>query len=158
MTAETALQDLLDREAIRDLIFRHTDAVNRADYEGLVLLYTPDAVWESQKLGLHFEGTRQFVDFLVESGAGFELFIQTASNPVVELLDADTARASTTIREMMRTAGDGAMNLDQHGMYFDELTKVEGTWQFGHRHFVPVLVASGTVTGTLVTDRSDLRP
>src|SRR5262245_19505046 len=122
MTDDTALQAMLDREAIRDLVYRHTDAANRADFDTILATYVPDGVWDSPALGLRFDGARAFVDFLAESGAGFEVMVQTASNPVVDLLDADTARASTTIHEMMRVPGEHGFSLDQFGMYFDDLT------------------------------------
>src|SRR5262245_59940722 len=122
MTDNTELQGLLrallDRDAIRDLVYRHTDAANRADFDTIKATYVPDGVWECPGLGPHFDTAQAFVDFLVESGAGFEVMIQTASNPVVDLLDADTARASTTIREMVRVPGDDGFSLDQFGMYF----------------------------------------
>jgi hypothetical protein len=150
---ETELRALLDREEIRDLVQRHSDAATRGDYESMIPFYLPDAVWESDQLGMRFDTSRDFVDFLVNAGAGLELLVQTASNTVVDLLDADRARATSTINERVRGTGPDAINFDQDGMYYDELVRTEAGWRFAKRRFVTIHVASGTVTGEVLTYR-----
>jgi hypothetical protein len=157
MTDNTELRALLDREAIRELIDRHTDAANRADFDTIKMTYVPDGVWDSPGVGLHFDTAQAFVDFLVESGAGFEVMIQTASNPVVDLLDVDTARASTTIHEMVRVPGEHGFSLDQFGMYFDDLTRTGEGWRFTRRVFTPVLM-NDTLPGSVLHPRPVSRP
>src|SRR5690348_11707884 len=98
-TNVTALQD---RDAIQQLIYRYTDAVTRADYEQMVLLFAHDAVWESPILGMHFTSAREFIDFQREGSTSLDVLIQTAANPVVDLLGPDRATATTNIREIIR--------------------------------------------------------
>ena len=155
--ATTELQALLDREAIRDLIHRHTDAVNRRDFEAMAKLYQADAVWESPTLGLRFEDNASFIDFLVNTSGALEILYQEANNPVVELLDDHTAQASTSIHEMART-GDGGFNLDQYGMYFDDFVQTDDGWRFRRRAFVTVLSAQDVVSGDVLTPQPIARP
>jgi hypothetical protein len=124
-----------DRDAIQQLIYRYSDAVTRADYEQMATVFAADAVWESAILGMHFETAREFIDFQIEGSTGFDVLIQTAAGPVVELLGASRATATTNIREVIRgtAAVDGPsgpagteVNVDQYGIYFDEIAKIDG--------------------------------
>jgi ketosteroid isomerase-like protein len=157
MTDDRELQALLDRDAIRDLIYRHSDAVNRQDFDAMAELYTADAVWESPLLEMRFEGISTFIEFLRSTSTGLEILYQEASNPVVDLLDADTAQASTSMHEMTRTGQEG-FNLEQYGMYFDEFTRTDAGWRFRRRTFVTQLSAQDVVTGAVVTRQPISRP
>jgi SnoaL-like domain len=95
--------------------------------------------------------------------------IQTAHNPVVTLDAGDRAHATTTIQERIRGIGgevgdgllgeaDGELNVDQFGIYFDEVERIDGDWKFTHRLFVPFLIGSGTVVGDVVTARPLVAP
>ncbi len=156
-----------DRNAIEQLIYRYSDAVTRADYVQMATEFAHDAVWESPILGMHFDTAREFIDFQAEGSTALDVLIQTASNPVVDLLAGDRATATTNVREIIRGAAsvDGPFgpagtvtNVDQYGIYFDELAKFEGAWKFTRRTFVPVLIAQGTIAGDIVTSRPISRP
>ena len=156
-----------DRDAIQQLIYRYSDAVTRADYEQMATVFAADAVWESPTLGMHFQTAREFIDFQSEASTALDVLIQTASGPVIELLGPDRAAATTNIREIIRgtiTVGGewgpaGAENnVDQYGIYFDEISKIDGTWKFTRRVFVPILVASGAVVGDITSGRPISRP
>ena len=156
-----------DRDAIQQLIYRYSDAVTRADYEQMATVFAADAVWESPVLGMYFETAREFIDFQIEGSTALDVVIQVASGPVVELLGPDRAAATTNIREIIRgtiTVGGewgpagGENNVDQYGIYFDEVSKIDGAWKFTRRVFVPVLIASGAVVGDITTARPIARP
>jgi ketosteroid isomerase-like protein len=156
-----------DRDAIQQLIYRYSDAVTRADYEQMATLFAIDAVWESPMLGMHFDSARAFVEFQEQASTALDVLIQTAAGPVIELLDDDRAVATTNIREIIRgqTTIDGAWgaagtenNVDQYGVYFDEVTKIDGEWKFARRVFVPILIASGAVVGDITSARPIARP
>jgi hypothetical protein len=163
---EQKLSAWVDRDAIRDLIFRYSDAVTRADYEQMMTVFAPDAVWESPLLQMRFESARSFIEFQIEGSTGLDVLIQTSHNPVIELLSRDQARATTTIHEMFIGRAGGAsafgdpgteLNVDQYGIYYDEVAKIEGEWKFIHRFFAPFLLAQGGVSGDVVA-RRPLRP
>lgn len=156
----------LDRLAILDLINRYSDAVTRADYEQMATVFTPDALWESPVLGLRFETPRAFIDFQIEANDALEVLVQTPHSPVVDLVDAERATATTTIHEMIRGTATNdifgqvgaVLNVDQYGIYYDDVVKAAGEWKFTHRLFVPVLVAPGRVVGDVVSKRPLVRP
>jgi len=46
--------------------------------------------------------------------------------------------------------------LEQYAIYFDDLARIEGSWKFTHRLFVPIYVGRDCATGDLLTQRSAL--
>jgi hypothetical protein len=108
------------------------------------------------------------MEFLAANST-FEMLIQTPHAPVITLLPPDQAQATTTIHEWMRgvtstegvVAGDAVqkgdeINLEVYGVYYDDIAKIDGEWKFTHRLYVPTYIATGAVTGDVVTPRSDL--
>jgi hypothetical protein len=159
---DAEIADVVERFAVQEVIFRYSDAVTRGDYAQMRSVFAADAIWESPLLDMHFDDPGSFIDFVVEGSAAFDVLIQTSSNPVIELLAADRAKATTTIREMFKgtAATDGVfgaagteLNVDQHGIYYDQLAKIDGEWLFTHRCFEPFLIASGTLSGDVVMRR-----
>ena len=151
-----------DRNAIEQLIYCYSDAVTRADYAQMATVFAEDAVWESPILEMHFETAREFIDFQADGSSALDVLIQTASNSVIEVLADDRATARTNIREIIRgtSTNDGpygptgtAINVDQYGVYFDEISKFAELWKFTRRTFVPILIAQGTIAGDIVTTR-----
>jgi hypothetical protein len=159
---EEKLLAWVDRDAIRDLIFRYSDAVTRADYEQMLTVFAPDAIWESPLLQMRFESARSFVEFQAEGSTSLEVLIQEPHSPVIELLSRDQARATTTIHEMFIGKAGGAsafgdagteLNVDQYGIYYDEVAKLEGEWKFTRRFFAPFLIGQGRLGGDVVARR-----
>jgi hypothetical protein len=151
--------------AITDLIHRYSDAVTRADWAQAEALFAPDAVWESPLLGMHFSGGQSFLDHLALSTQACDLLIQTATSPVVTLLGPDRATVTTTIVEIVRGVATAdtpgfpagvAVNVRQHGIYYDEVARGDGAWRFTHREFVPMYVETDTVNGQIVAPRASL--
>jgi hypothetical protein len=160
-------QQWIDKVAIQELIYRHSDAITRGDLGALEPLYAPDAIWEHSLMGLRFESRRELFDFLAESTATAELLIQTANNPVVRLVDENTARATTTMFELTRgsLASDdeyfGAqgdeISVALYGVYYDDVSKSTGQWLFTHRRYVACYVEQGAAaSGVVPTARSTL--
>jgi ketosteroid isomerase-like protein len=156
-----------DRDAIQQLIYRYSDAVTRADYAQMATVFADDAVWESPILEMHFTTAREFIDFQIAGSTALDVLIQTASNPVIDLVNRERATATTNIREIIRgtTTNDSAygptgteLNVDQYGMYFDDLSKFGDAWKFTRRLFMPILIAQGAVAGDIVTTRPVTRP
>jgi ketosteroid isomerase-like protein len=158
---------LENRNAIEQLIYCYSDAVTRGDYVQMATVFADDAVWESPILGMHFETAREFIAFQADGSTALDVLIQTASNPVIDLLAGDRATATTNVREIIRGAAsvDGPFgpagtetNVDQYGVYFDAISKFDEMWKFTRRTFVPILIAQGTIAGDIVTTRPITRP
>jgi hypothetical protein len=158
-------QSWIDKFAIQELIYRYSDSINRADLAATEAVFAPDAIWESPLLDLRFESAREFCEFFARSTAQQDLLVQTPHCPVIRLLSADSAQATTTIHEFSRAtaAEDGTfgpkgteINLQDYGIYYDEVARLEGEWRFTHRVFVPIYFEPGAVTGDVPIERSRL--
>jgi hypothetical protein len=163
--AETELRAWLDRLAIQDLINRYASAVTRADWEQCESVFAPDCVRESPALGMRFETPTAFVGMLANPSTAPELLIQTTSSPVIRLTGPDRAEATTTVHEVGRgqsmvesTYGEVGtpINIEQYGIYHDDVARIDGEWKFTHRLFVPIYIAKGGVTGDVITQRTAL--
>ena len=160
---ERELREWLDRLAIQDLINRYCDAVTRADWDQCEAVFAPDAVWESP-LGLRFESRAAFLESLRRTTSN-DLLIQTPHSSVITLTGSDRAKATTTIHELVRGVLPAAsklgeagaeVNIDQYGIYYDDLARIDGEWKFTHRVFVPMYVNVGCLNGEVFTQRSAL--
>src|SRR5215211_999246 len=117
-------------------------------------------------MALRLESVRALCDFLAESTATAELLIQTANNPVVRLVDENTAQATTTMFELTRgsLASDddnfGAqrdeISVALYGVYYDDVSKSTGQWLFTHRRYVACYIEQGAAPGVVPTTRSSL--
>ena len=153
----------IDTAAIMDLIYRYANGVTRADWQQVEAVFAPDALWESPLLGMRYERASDFLDLLKASES--ELLIQTASTPVIRLVDPDHAVASTTTTEVVRgtAGGDSALgeagepiDIVQYGVYEDEIARVDGEWRFTRRCFVPLYIDQGVVNGQVIAQRASL--
>jgi hypothetical protein len=162
---DVEVRDWLDRLAIEALIHRYADAVTRADWPQCEAVFSPQAIWESPQLGLRFEGSAAFLDMLRETSESCELLLHIVSSPVVRLEGPARATASTTVKEVVRgvnvvdTATGAAgtpVNVEQHGIYCDEVERIDGQWLFVHRVFTLLYVESGQVAGDVMAPRSSL--
>ena len=163
MTPDQELRDWLDRLAIQDLINRYSDAVTRADWDQCEAVFAPDAAWESP-LGLRFESRAAFLEVL-RSTTSTDLLIQTPHSSVITLIGPDRAKATSTIHELSRGVvpansklgkAGAEINVDQFGIYYDDLARIDGLWKFTRRVFVPVYIGVGSVNGDVFTPRSAL--
>jgi hypothetical protein len=162
---EIELRTWLDRLAIQDLINRYSSAVTRADWEQCQSVFAPDCVWESPALGMRYETAAAFVGTLSDATTALEMLIQTPHASVIRLTGPDRAEATTTVNEVMRgevpadsTAPDAGstLNAELYGVYHDDFVKLDGEWKFTHRLYVPIYMATGSVTGDVITQRTAL--
>src|SRR5215469_9928191 len=89
---ERRLQALEDAEAIRNLKARYAALCDRQyDADGIAMLFTEDALWESPGLG-RFEGREAIRNFFRGASAIFSFAIHYSLNGHIEI-DNDTAPA-----------------------------------------------------------------
>ena len=149
------LQGWIDRSAIGELVVRASDAVTRGDWDAFEAVWAPGGVWEeSEPMADHLETPRGIRDAIAERTATVELFVQTVYGTVVTLIDADHARATSTIEGVARADGQSFVNW---GVYYDELVRTEEGWRFAHRYLQNVYVDSAPLGGTVAIARADLR-
>jgi ketosteroid isomerase-like protein len=133
-TAERLLSDLLDREAIHDVVVRYYDAVWRDDVAGLVDLYTEDGTLvlkykEEKKIA----GRDALLKFYRES-MGATNPRPYCHNHVVDL--HGNGRASGRCYTERRSGNDFTHWLGA-SLYEDEYVKVGDQWKFRSRVVIP---------------------
>src|ERR1700732_472939 len=89
---ERRLQAVEDAEAIRNLKARYAALCDaQYDADGIAMLFTEDALWESPGLG-RFEGREAIRDFFRGASGIFSFAIHYSLNGQIEV-DGDTAQA-----------------------------------------------------------------
>ena len=137
-----ALQRLIDKDEIRDLMARYCRGVDRADWEAVRATYHPDAYDDH---GDYKGGVDGFIAFGKERTGGAtqvmhflgECLIEFAS-PTVALAETYFFTAHTLGPEAQRQYGAGAkgggpVQLSHYGRYVDRVEKRSGEWRIAHR-------------------------
>ena len=132
------VQEIADREAIRDLSDRYCDCIWRKDLDGLVNLFTEDGVFRVE--GLEVEAVargRNKLRKVFEKAAeelNPRLFIHSR---IVDLIDANRAKGRCYVEVFSANVG---MQRIGFGYYEDEYAKIKDTWKFvSRRYFLDVI-------------------
>ncbi len=135
-TNERLLQELSDREAIRDLPVRYCDCVWRNDLDGIVNLFAEDGVFvvKGREREAVMRG-RSELRKMYEQALGDANPRPYIHNHVVELRGGGRAvgRCYVELRSFARD-----MEWIGSGYYEDEYAKIGGQWKFASRRFVRV--------------------
>lgn len=133
-TRDQLLDELLDRQAITDLVHTYARAADRHDHELMRSLYHPDAIDEH---GHFFTGpAMDFIDRLPEIQKDM-LTLHHNITSVILRLDGDRAEGEVYLLAMhqAQTPG-GVIDVLIGGRYFDRYEKRAGAWKFAHRAVV----------------------
>jgi ketosteroid isomerase-like protein len=128
---------LEDAEAIHKLKARYAALCDKQyDADGIAMLFTEDALWESPGLG-RFEGREALRGFFREASGIFSFAIHYSLNGHIEV-EGDQARAQWYLfMPCTVTAGNRAMwraSID-HETY----VRVDGVWMFRHKRSEPLM-------------------
>lgn len=131
MNQEDAVQALLDKEAIRELVQIYCRASDRHDHELMRSLYHEDATDDH---GSFFKGlAMEFIDQLPEIQAPMEILHHNVTTHNIEL-NGDRAEGETYVLAFHKVKTDaGAFDLLIGGRYFDTYEKRNGVWKFSSR-------------------------
>jgi 3-phenylpropionate/cinnamic acid dioxygenase small subunit len=111
-----------DHAAIANLLARYCLALDLDDADGWIALFTPDASFEVY--GRSFVGHHGLRTMIAAAPGGLHL----GGPPVVEMVDADTAR--TTQNLLFVSRADGAT---RSAVYTDELRRTADGWRIAAR-------------------------
>ena len=99
---ESELRRCIDRQAIEGLLYRYSDIVTRGTWDEDETLFVPAAVLEiASPFDTRVEGGRRSGNTRTGT-ASFEFLIHTTFSPVIRLLAADRAQATSQTHEMVR--------------------------------------------------------
>ena len=131
---EQQLQELLDKQAIHELLAAYFNAADRQDHAKMRQLYHPDALDDH---GAFFQGlAMDFIDKLPEIQAPMEILHHNMTTVNIKL-DGDYAEGEIYVLAFHKVKTDeGAFDLLIGGRYFDKYQKHDGIWKFSHKSVV----------------------
>jgi len=141
-----------DEYAIRQLVEKYADAVNRVDKEDWASTWCDDSEWDLSSMPA-VKGKDAIVELWVNAMAGFPFVAQLIQNGTTEI-NGDTATGRWYIVEHIQTTEKdsegnpvGFFNI---GVYQDKYIKENGKWLFQLRKYAVLYNDNGTgnMTGT----------
>jgi uncharacterized protein (TIGR02246 family) len=139
-----AIQKLLDRAEIEELVVRYVTALDTLDADAYEGVFTEDAVYELPGGIVHTgrAAMRKIVTDLQAARARNEAagtpsprLYHVMANSSIELLDATNARHQS-YAQTVRAAENGQFIVGFMGRYEDVLVKVDGRWLIKSRKLV----------------------
>jgi len=147
---EQQLSELLDRQAITDVIYGYCLAVDRLDFKAMTELYHPDGFDDHGHFG---EGpVKNFFSFVEKNVAGGSIGrVHHAVTNIVLKLDGDYAESQSWFFGFHVIEEEGKEPWDYViiGRFLDKFEKRNGQWKIFHRRVVPDM--------TYRTERSTMR-
>ncbi len=127
---DPALQELLDKQAIHEVLLRYCRGVDRRDKELLRSVYHAGAIHEH---GEHAMNAREFAEVIVDSIGRFAATSHLLSNVLIEMR-GDVAHAESYVLACHRVERSGEnSDLTLALRYVDLLERREGVWGIVHR-------------------------
>ena len=134
---ERRLQALEDAEAIRNLKARYAALCDKQyDADGIAMLFTEDALWESPGLG-RFEGREAIRGFFREVSGIFSFAIHYSLNGHIEV-DGYTAQAQWYLF-IPCTVNAGNQAMWRASIDHETYVRVDGVWMFRHKRSEPLM-------------------
>ena len=132
---EARIVELMDREAIRDCVYRYCRGIDRADEAALRSAYWPDAIDNHGSYNGPVEG---FVEWAKAVWAKGPRNIHSISNVLIEFRSTTTAHVESYFSALQRGAGgDGVVRqFLLSGRYCDVFEKRNGEWRVAERTVV----------------------
>ncbi len=134
---DDALQRLIDKDQIRDLMARYVRGVDRGDWEGLRATYHPDAF---DNHGDYKGGVDGFIVYAKSRTGSAPQVMHFLGSCLIEFASRDIAVVETyfmTAHTLGREAqalygaerGDGPVQISQFGRYVDRVERRNGEWR-----------------------------
>ena len=119
-----------DELALRDLMARYVDAVNRSDAAAWAATWAEDGVWNL--LGTPVSGRENILALWQQMMGGFEFAVMMPSSCLFDI-NGDQATRSWYLHEYTRDLeGNGSTILSR---YLDTYVKQDGQWLFQSREY-----------------------
>jgi len=131
---EQIVQELADKQAITEIIYRYARGLDRMDVEMTLSCWHEGG---TDNHGALFNGTAvEFVEWLWPIHAAMELTQHTINNILIEL-DGDRAGAESYYTVYLRTkTDDGFSDIVWGGRYCDSFERIDGLWRIRHRESI----------------------
>lgn len=155
------VQQLIDREEIRELMARYARAVDRLDLEALRDVYHPDA---DDDHGDYCGDVDGLLEYVRTRTGGAPQVMHFLGQCLIEFASTDVAVAETYFmtahtldpeaqRQYGAGGGDGSVQLSMFGRYVDRVERREGAWKIARR--VVVFESTRVFTGAVPPIKSE---
>lgn len=132
MQAATAVQELMDKQAIRDLQCCYAFAIDAGDYEQLNVIFTPDAVGDYGRAG-YVTGVEAIKETCRRALSPLTSAQHVNSGHLAEI-DGDVAVARCYLHvHLQKENTDGGDYYEMGGRYDDELVRTSDGWRIKRR-------------------------
>jgi hypothetical protein len=129
-----ALAELIDKQAITEVLHRYTRGVDRKDRATLESAYWPDAY--DDHAGLFRGGAKELIDYILATVAPMRT-MHFVSNVLIELAGESRAFAESYVSSHhVVDLGAGWRELVGAGRYLDRFEKRGGEWRIADRKVV----------------------
>jgi hypothetical protein len=131
VSRDPAVQAMLDRLEIEEVLLRYCRACDRVDEKLLRAVFHPDAT--DEYVGLFSGNIQEGVPTMMKMRRRFLLTTHTLSNISIEV-EGSTARSESYVQALHRFERDGAeYEWVAGGRYLDRHEKRGGVWKIAHR-------------------------
>lgn len=135
--------EMADREAIRDCLFRYSRGIDRADSELLRTVYWPGAM----DYHTGFTGTAEaFIEWAMPRLTEQEQRVHMLGNILIRL-DGHTAKVESYLWSVSVIPGDEPRQVMVCGRYLDKFEKRDDEWRIAERMVVHDWFNESTETG-----------
>ena len=129
----TALETLFAEAEIRNLAYRFSDAVNRANVADFLAVWAPGGAWIiDPPMNVSATGETALSKLLLDLTGAWRFFHQIPNQGPI-FIDGETARARIYIHEVGIFKDGGSHR--NWGEYTDVYQCVEGRWLYLERHY-----------------------
>lgn len=128
---DPAIQFLLDREAIRDVLHNYCRAIDRCDRQLLETTYWPDGTDDHN---IFIGSAPDYIDFILKWREALDQTHHNLGNVYINN-DGDTAKCESYFTAFHRMNDESGKMIDLvvGGRYLDRMQKRDGEWRFFHR-------------------------
>jgi len=140
MDTDAVVRELVDRQAITDLIYAYCERFDRNDPEGVAELFTPDAVIDYNPDTPDISGADMAETIAVGLRDIFAATSHHVSNVMITFEDADTARSLCYVDAWHRYHGDAPDGF-LWGRYLHRYRRTDSGWRITSL----LLQAAGTI-------------
>lgn len=122
---------MLDELAIQQTINRYCHAANSREWDQVLSVFLPDAVWEVPNMEVRLTGHDEIRAGFAAMTTGTDYIVQINAPAIIEI-NGDTATAKSVIRECGKYS-DRDEGFEALGWFLDQLKKTENGWKFAQR-------------------------
>lgn len=127
------IEQVIDKQAIHDVLVRYTHGIDRCDLSLLKSAYWPDGTDDH---GTFSGNAMEFCDGIVGALRSFDCTMHTIGNVLIELRGTEAKVETYCVAYHQLPLPEGPVEMVVGGRYLDHMQKRDGQWRIFHRLYV----------------------